>query len=356
MNANKTRKVCGKAFLRSIASIAIGIGLVVIFISCSKKKTTELQPIHVGWQVAWATQGQIAMALQRTNALELMGLKGDFKSFTYGAPLSEAALAGQLDVAFVGDQPAVNLLSRSEDWRIVARLMDFRVAIVVPPNSPIKSIADLKGKTLGIPFGASTHRVALQWIKEAGLDPAKDVNILNIDILEQSDMIKSSTGKNWPKVDAFASWDHHIALYEKQDLARVLKSGTALGVVMMSQTLIGKNPEEAAQFIAAYKLSYLYFAQHQEEVNRWFTDAAGGNFDPILLKTVAEVEPNMKATTLDQVDIEIGSKQIAMLQQAADFAQQQGLIKSQLNINQTISNGPMQRVNELLKANSYNVK
>lgn len=221
----------GKKLLITVLGIAT-ICLATFLAACgeSTEAPKELPPIRIGWQVAWATQGQIAMALQKTTALDVMGLKGDFKSFTYGAPLSEAALAGQLDVAFVGDQPAVNLLSRSIDWKIVARLMDFRVAIVVPPNTAIRSVADLKGKTLGIPFGASTHRLALQWLKEAALDPTKDLTILNIDITEQSDTVKAAAGGPWSEVDAFASWDHHIALYEKQGLARILKSGVSGGV------------------------------------------------------------------------------------------------------------------------------
>lgn len=330
-----------KLTLTATICVVVPAGLSLFLAACGKKETAttprEVPTIRIGWQVAWATQGQIAMALQKTAALDAMGLKGDFKSFTYGAPLSEAALAGQLDVAFVGDQPAVNLLSRSPDWKIVARLMDFRVAIVVPPNSPIQSVADLKGKTLGIPFGASTHRFALQWLKEAGLDPAKDLSIVNIDITEQADAVKAAAGGVWPKVDAFASWDHHIALYEKQGLARILKSGTALGVVMMAKPFFEHHPSDAAAFLVAYRNAYYYYATHQDTVDRWFAETAGGKFDVSLLKTVAAVEPNMRATMQDQIKIDIEGAQVSTLQDAADFALQQGLIKNRLNIRDSVA-------------------
>jgi len=292
------------------------------------------------------------MALQKTDALQLAGLQGDFKSFTYGAPLSEAALAGQLDVAFVGDQPAVNLLSRSPDWKIVARLMDFRVAIVVPTNSPIQSVADLKGKTLGIPFGASTHRVALQMLKEAGLDPAKDLKIVNIDILEQSDVVKAAAGGAWPKVDAFASWDHHIALYEKNGYAKVLKSGTALGVVMMSQSFLRDHPNEAAAFLASFKLAYLYYAQHQDQVDKWFVEAAGGKIDAAILNTVAAIEPNMTAKSLGDVSIAVSPKHVAVLQEAADFALSQSLVKSAVKIQASVLSGLTGEAERVLSSRS----
>jgi len=349
-----SRSVLTTSLLTSLVGVLAGS--LLFCSSCSKQDdgkaaSSQAQTIRIGWQVAWATQGQIAMALQKTNALELMGLKGDFKSFTYGAPLSEAALAGQLDVAFVGDQPAVSLLARTKDWCIAARLMDFRVAIVVPTDSPIKTVADLKGKTLGIPFGASTHRVALEMLKEAGLEPGKDVNLINIDITEQADVVKAGGGKAWPKVDAFASWDHHIALYEKQGLARILNSGTALGVVMMSRNFAQKRPDEAARFLAAYKLAYYFYATHQEETDKWFAEAAGGKFDLAILKTVADVEPNTKARTIGDIKVDIGEKEISILQDANDFALKQQLIKSGSAIKDTIVSAPELSGEQMVRTN-----
>jgi len=333
----------------------------LLFTSCNKEQpqspVNQLQPVRIGWQIAWATQGQLGMALQKTDAMQLCGLKGDFKSFTYGAPLSEAALAGQLDVAFVGDQPAVSLLSRSSDWKIVARLMDFRVAIVVPTSSPIQSVADLKGKTLGIPFGASTHRVALRMLQEAGLDPAKDLKIVNIDILEQSDVVRAGAGGPWPKVDAFASWDHQIALYEKNGYARVLKAGTALGVVMMAQSFLRDHPNDAAAFLASFKLAYLYYAQHQDQVDQWFVEATGGKLDPTILKTVAAIEPNMTAKILGDVSIAVSPKQVTILQEAADFALSQSLIKTPVKMeNAILTNEVVQADNFLRKLGPITVR
>lgn len=293
--------------------------------------------VRIGWQVAWATQGQIAQTLMKTNALNLFNLKGDFKSFTYGAPLSEAALANELDVAFIGDQPAINLISKTPDWEIVGRLMDFRVAIVVPPNSSVKSVADLKGKTLGIPFGASTHRFALQMLKEAGLEPDKDVRILNIDIQEQGEIIRSGKGGIWSNVDAFASWDHHIAAYEREGQARILKSGTAVGVVAMSKRFMNAYPEGAANFLAAFNLAYYYYATHQEKADGWFRDAAQGRIDPSLLNQVAQIEPNLKAQNINSVKIDLQNEYLNLLQAAADFAYQQKLIQSSLDVTKSVN-------------------
>ena len=69
-------------------------------------------PIRIGWQIPAATQGQILQVLKRTNILEGHGLKPRFIPFSYGGPQMEAAIAGELDVFFAGDQPAINLIAR----------------------------------------------------------------------------------------------------------------------------------------------------------------------------------------------------------------------------------------------------
>ena len=307
--------------------------LSLIFISYKLLNKQSPDPtLRIGWQSAWATQGQLAQVLQKTNILALLNMKGEFKSFTYGAPLSEAALASELDIAFVGDQPAITLLSKSDDWKIIGRLMDFRVGIVVPVNSEIKSIIDLKGKTLGIPYGSSTHRVALKLLKEAGLEPGKDVKILNIDIQEQNEIVKAGGNKVWKGVDAFASWDHHIANYEKQNWAKIISERTALGVIMMSAKYMRANQDAAAKFLSAFKMAYFYYSQHQTDSNKWFAEVTQGKFDIDLLEKVALIEPNLSAKSLSDVHIEINSDNKLMLQTASDFALQNQLIKSKVNI------------------------
>lgn len=318
-------------------NLTVALLLLIGFISYQLlHKKAPATGMRIGWQSAWATQGQLAEVLQKTNVLPLNGVKGDFKSFTYGAPLSEAALAGELDVAFVGDQPAITLMSKSDDWKIVGRLMDFRVGIVVPANSAIKSIADLKGKTLGVPFGSSTHRVALQQLQAAGLIPNQDVKILNIDIQEQNEIVKSGGSDSWKGLDAFASWDHHIANYENKGWARLITNNTALGVIMMSDKYMKANPDAATKFLSSFKMSYLYYSQHQEDANKWFADATQGKFDVALLSKVASIERNLYAKKISDIHVEINFEDKSLLQTAADFALKNQLIKKGVKIDNSV--------------------
>jgi ABC-type nitrate/sulfonate/bicarbonate transport system substrate-binding protein len=177
-------------------------------------------PICIGWQTGWATQGQFAEVLKRTDILERHGLAGDFKGFSYGGPLNEAALAGEVDVIFTADQPAATLIARGAKWKIVARLIDFRACLIVPPDSPAKTTADLRGKTVAVPYGSATHRIVLSMLKKAGLTPGANVKLRNLDILEQSALAQTSSGGRWGEVDVLASWDPTVAPGDQETRAR----------------------------------------------------------------------------------------------------------------------------------------
>lgn len=117
-------------------------------ISIRAEEAREFVPIRIGWQIPAATQGQIVQVLKRTNVLDVHGLDPSLVPFSYGGPQVEAAFSGQLDVVFSGDQPAINLIARGGKWKIVARLFEDGVATIVPPDSPINELKDLRGKTV----------------------------------------------------------------------------------------------------------------------------------------------------------------------------------------------------------------
>src|SRR5262245_28103541 len=105
-------------YLFSLA-IVIGMSLVVGSEASGNPIAARLTPVRLGWQTTWATQGQITQVLKHTNVLKKNDLEGTFVGLSYGAPLNEAALAGEVDVIFTADQPAAILLARGVDWVII---------------------------------------------------------------------------------------------------------------------------------------------------------------------------------------------------------------------------------------------
>ena len=266
--------------------------------------------IRLGWQIPLATQGQIIQVLMRTDLLAKQGIESQFVPFSYGGPQSEAALAGQLDAIFVGDQPAINLIARGGKWKIVSRLFYTRTAIMVPPNSPIKKLTDLKDKFVASPFGSVAHREAIFKEQEAGLIPNQEVTNLNLDILEISNLVQVRGKKSWGKIDAVTVWEPSASLFESKKLARVLDYTRTLGVIAISEDFIAKHPDQTVGFLAATLQAWAYFATHTDEVNQWYIQDAKLTYTPQILSSAAKVEPNYSAKNISEIDLSLNSEHI----------------------------------------------
>ena len=300
--------------------------------SAPQATSTADIPIRIGWQTTWATQGQIAQTLMHTNVLSKNGLEGSFVGVSYGAPLNEAALADEVDVIFTADQPAAALLARTPDWVIIGRLMFNRVGLYVPPESPIKMVADLKGKTIAMPFGAAAQRVALKAIAETGLDPTQDITAINLDITEQAAVIQKGTLSSWGDIDAMAGFDPTMAVFETTQTARMLHIGQVTSVIVMSKMYIQKYPEAPTHFLKAFQEASFYYATHVSDANEWFREASQLTFDDTVLTLSASVEPNLNAKVITDIDLQLTPGLIDGLQEAADFVYQMGLAKQQITM------------------------
>lgn len=86
------------------------------------------------------------------------------KPFNAGPAAIEALFAGELDAAYIGPNPAINgfVQSDGEALRIVAGSASGGARFIVRPESGIRTVADLKGKTIATPQLGNTQDVALR--------------------------------------------------------------------------------------------------------------------------------------------------------------------------------------------------
>lgn len=304
------------------------------FSGCSDSSKDNV--LRIGWQTVWATQGQLALIMQKTDILTKQGLEGKFTPFQYGAPMAEAAVANGLDIAFLGDQPAISLMARSKDWEPIARLMNFRVALLVPMNSDITDISQLKGKKIGVPIGSSAHRELLAILHAHGVQ-TKDVKLTNIDIVEQGEILKAVHSNQASDFSAFAAWDPHIEQFEQQGLINILAEANALGVVMMRKAVMQEMPEVKEKFLAAFKDTHWFYSQNRSTADTWFADQLGNHIDKTLLFNIADNEPNLKVKNFTDISVKLSEKELHILQQASNFAYTNKLIQKKPHLPNTES-------------------
>ena len=90
--------------------------------------------------------------------------------FSSGTQETTALLAGQLDAAYVGPNPAINAWQKSSGKaiKIISGAASGGAALVVKPS--ISSASQLKGQKLATPSLGNTQDVALRyWLKQHGL-------------------------------------------------------------------------------------------------------------------------------------------------------------------------------------------
>lgn len=144
--------------------------------------------------------------------------------FTSGLPLLEALNVGSIDFsADVADTVPVFAQAAGARIAYVARETPSpeAEAILVRQDSPIRTLADLKGKRVAVTKGAGVHFLLIAALQSAGLR-ASDVKPA---YLTPADGRAAFASGN---VDAWVTWDPFVASVERQDKVRRLASGNGL--------------------------------------------------------------------------------------------------------------------------------
>lgn len=138
-------------------------------------------PLRVGY-FPNMTHAQALVGKERRVFEQKVGGVIDWKAFNAGPSAMEALLAGQLDLVYVGPNPAVNafMRSRGKSLRIIAGSASGGAALVVPQESAINSARDLKGKKVAAPELGNTQDVALRfWLKSQGMVIGRDLQVVS---------------------------------------------------------------------------------------------------------------------------------------------------------------------------------
>jgi ABC-type nitrate/sulfonate/bicarbonate transport system substrate-binding protein len=316
--------------------------LVLFFFTLSNTARVSADPIRLGWQVPWATQGQLVMGLKYTNIPKLTGIDVTYTGFTYGGPLNRAALAGKVDVLLTADQPALVLVSKGNRFAIVGRMMYNRVCLYVPPKSVIQNLKDLEGKHLSGPVGAAAERVALVALREAGVD-IKKIRAGSFDMAQQSAVLKTAKSKDsWPGIDALYGFDPLPAIFESNGQARMIHCGKVVSVVVASRDMIEKRPAELESFLRAFKLSWYHFSQKPKQVNRWFSAESRLNVGDDVLDKCASIEPNRWVKSMSDLRLTFVAADYKVIDTAMDFLLDRGIVKTKFDYRKSMDFKPLE--------------
>ncbi|GAB7069733.1 ABC transporter substrate-binding protein [Mycobacterium hodleri] len=168
-------------------------------------------------------KGGTESLLNAAGALTDLPYKVVFSTFTSGPPQIEAATAGKIDFAITGNTPPIFGAAAGAKVKVVTAYENGGDGdrVLVRADSPIKTVADLRGKSVAVGKGSSAHGHILAQLQKAGLSPA-DVKLV---FLQPADALTAFTSG---QADAWAIWDPYTAQVEQQVPVRSIAQATGV--------------------------------------------------------------------------------------------------------------------------------
>ncbi len=244
--------------------------------------TAHAQKIKVGYWTSGFSLG-FGVVMEQLKFAEKEGLDVEWVKFSEVNGPTRAIVPQTIDLAFAAPSTAsMSIAADGVPIKIVLATQIAEAQIVVPAGSPIKSLADLKGKKIGMsPPGSATHAIVSSVLEvNYGMKPAdysvvpgnegrlaqflqqKEVDaasIRSVTIAQMSDEIKMTT-----IASVVDEWK------------KLTRSNTApiLAVTIVHSDYVAKNPEAVAKFIAATRKALEYGSKNKDRVAELLQKAA----------------------------------------------------------------------------------
>ena len=294
-------------------------------LSSSPVVAQQLKEVRIGFQRA----GLFPAVKQRhtvEDALKPRGIEVKWVEFSFGPPLLEALNTGSIDFGYTGDAPPIFAQAARANLLYVAALPSAgnNEAIVVPENSPIRTLADLRGKKVGFAKGSSAHNTTVAALEKAGLSYADITPVY----LAPADGATAFAGGS---LDAWTIWDPYLALTEKGKIrilafAKDVHESTAF--LLANKDFTGQHPDIVALLNQTFAQESKWADQHRPEIVTTLHEA-----------TSVETEALTRAVERSQFLVTPVTDQIVASQQAtADRFFKLGLIPRAINVREIVWN------------------
>src|SRR5436309_6618614 len=208
-----------RLFQRLIASAVLSISMVAatVGVSYGQEKVVRIGFQKYGKLVLLKSKGTLE------EKLKAVGYKVVWTEFPSGPPLLEALNVGAIDFGNTGEAPPIFAQAAGAPIQYVAYEPPAPKgeAILVPKDSKLHSVADLKGKKIALNKGSNVHYLLVKALEKAGV---KYSEIEPVFLAPADARAAFERGA----VDAWVIWDPFQAAAEAATGARTLADGTGI--------------------------------------------------------------------------------------------------------------------------------
>ncbi|RZL10943.1 MAG: aliphatic sulfonate ABC transporter substrate-binding protein [Rubrivivax sp.] len=197
-------------------------------------------------------------------------------------------------------------------------------ALVVPKNSPIKTLADLKGKKIAATKGTDPYLFLLRALHSVGL---KRTDIEHV-ALQHAD---GRTALEQGRVDAWAGLDPLMAAAELDGGARLLYRNVAFntyGFLNVRDEFLTQRPQEVKRVLAVYEKARAWIRANTSEAAKILSEEAKVSLQVALLQVKLRTDLSVSQP---------GAEHIKALQAAAPILVDEQLVRPGTDLNKAIA-------------------
>ncbi|WP_336749528.1 sulfonate ABC transporter substrate-binding protein [Pantoea vagans] len=229
----------------------------------------------------------VNIGFQKANIFALLKYRGtldqEFKKqgiavhwieFPAGPQMLEGLNIGSIDLAATGDAPPTFAQAAQADLVYLGHspANPKTEAIVVPADSPIKSVADLKGKRVALNKGSDVNYLLVTALEQAGLT-YKDITPVYLPPADARAAFQRGA------VDAWVIWDPYYAEVEANAHARLIKNAEGLvphyTFYLASRKFAESYPQIASEVLVELGSLSKWANQNQEDAAKIMSTSTG---------------------------------------------------------------------------------
>lgn len=217
-------------------------------------KAKKWWPLNLAWQPAFAGHNATMVSMYANDLLGKRGLEYKAEAMASGGAVNKAIVEGTAQLGSAGNFPLTTLVDTGAPIRVIAiTAPNLRHHVIVPKDSPVKTLADFKGMrpaaTIGMVLGTSAEFYFQAAAAVNGVRVGADVVLKNVPQPEQAKMPK--------ELAAVVPWDPTASLIINEQ-----KNGRAIdvsypynvyqGSVYIRKELVDEVPDVALALTEAF--------------------------------------------------------------------------------------------------------
>jgi NitT/TauT family transport system substrate-binding protein len=234
--------------------------LVILAFPCA----ASAQKLMVGYSGITAIQAPFWI-MKDAGQLKQEGLDANLVYIAASSTMAQAMMAGEVAISTANSQAVVDTGLQGGDLVALGAIVNF-VALYVIAAPEIKTVADLKGKPVGVTrFGATTDFAMQMYLKKYGLEPVRDVPIIQIGGLPE---LAAALSK---KSIYAAAMSYPMGLVAQQAGMKVLANLAKEEIPFLHQGLtttrrfVKEHRAQAKAFVRAYGSAVHFMHSRKEE-------------------------------------------------------------------------------------------